>query len=144
MLPNKTFLVGLSTFLIGGICGAALGINWTAGSGISPLRLYPVTQQQAARSYGVGQGTALMNCILLKGKWITRNMEQIGERTIWHRNAFDTRFRSLHWSNYPVEWNYFWQGFNDTVNHYKNVNTHPLSKYNPGICRELDPLYFRY
>ena len=143
MLPNKTSLLAISSFLIGSICGAVLGINWSAGS-ISPLRLYPITQQRAALSYGVGQGTALLNCSLLKGKWRTKNMEQIGERTVWHRNAFDTRFRSIHWSKYPVDWNYFWQGFNDTVNYYRNVKIHPLSKFNPGICRDLKPLYFRY
>ena len=141
MLPNKTFLLAISTFLIGGICGASLGINWSVRS-LSPLRMHPITQQEAARSYGVGQGTALLNCILLKGKWIAKGNEPTRERTAWHRNAFETRFRSLHWSKYPVEWNYFWQGFNDTVNYYKDVDIHPLSKHNPGTCRQLKPLYY--
>lgn len=131
----KTFLLAISTFLIGGICGASLGINWTAGSGISPLRLYPVTQQQAARSYGVGQGTALMNCILLK-----QGLIEEGDEDEVRHFAHYVRWRSLHWSKYPVDWNYFWQGFNDTINYYKDVGIHPLSKYNPGICRQMNPL----
>ena len=140
MLSKETSLLAISTFLIGGICGASLGINWSAGS-FSPLRLYPVTHQEAARSYGVGQGTALLNCILLKSKWTAIDNERIGATSVWHHNALETRFRSLHWSKYPVEWNYFWQGFNDTTNYYKNIDINPLSKYDPGACRKLKPLY---
>ena len=136
---KKTFLIPLSTFFIGGICGASVGINWTAGS-ISPLRLFPVTQEDSARSYGVGQGTALLNCMLFKSEWIPGNNEQIGELDIWHQNAFSVRWRSLHWSKYPAEWNYFWQGYNDTVKYYRDIKTHPLSKHNPGICRQMNPI----
>ena len=129
-------LTPAATFLVGGLCGAALGINWTVPS-LSPFRLIPVTRNEAARSYGVGQGTALMNCILFKQGLIEKGDEDAARHL-----AFDVRWRSLHWSRYPVDWNYFWQGFNDTVNYYREVDILPLSKYNPGICRQLMPLYF--
>ena len=127
-------LTPAATFLVGGLCGAALGINWTVPS-LSPFRLIPVNRNEAARSYGVGQGTALMNCILLK-----QGLIEEGDEDAARHLAFDVRWRSLHWSRYPVDWNYFWQGFNDTVNYYREVDIHPLSKYNPGICRQLKPL----
>ena len=133
MVSYKILLIPLSTFLIGGICGASIGINWTAGS-ISPLRLYPVTQEQSARSYGVGQGTALMNCILLK-----RSLIEEGDEDAVRNFAYYVRWRSLHWSKHPVDWNYFWQGYNDTIKFYRKVKADKLSKYNPGICRQINP-----
>ena len=136
-------LTPAAMFLVGGLCGAALGINWTVPS-LSPFRLIPVTRNEAARSYGVGQGTALMNCILLTQGLIEEGSEDVGvgSRSPAQYLAFDVRWRSLHWSRYPVDWNYFWQGFNDTMNYYREVDILPLSKYNPGICRQLMPLYF--
>ena len=136
-------LTPAATFLVGGLCGAALGINWTVPS-LSPFRLIPVTRNEAARSYGVGQGTALMNCILLKKGLIEEGSEDVdeGRHSPSQYFAFDVRWRSLHWSKYPVGWNYFWQGFNDTVNYCREVETYHLSKYNPGICRQLTPLCF--
>ena len=135
MVSYKILLIPLSTFLIGGICGASIGINWTAGS-MSPLRLYPVTQEQSARSYGVGQGTALMNCILLK-----RSLIEEGDEDAVRNFAYYVRWRSLHWSKYPVDWNYFWQGYNDTIKYYRKVKADKLSKYNPGICRHINPYF---
>ena len=141
-MPIKLgYLTPAAMFLVGGLCGAALGINWTVPT-LSPFRLVPVTQNEAARSYGVGQGTALMNCILLKQGLIAEGGEDVEEAggTPSQLLAFDVRWRSLHWSKYPVEWNSFWQGFNDTVNYYRESNIHSLSKYSPGICGKLEPL----
>ena len=96
------YLTPAAMFLVGGLCGAALGINWTVPT-LSPFRLVPVTQNEAARSYGVGQGTALMNCILLKKGLIEEGSEDVdeGRHSSSQYFAFDVRWRSLHWSRYP-------------------------------------------
>ena len=134
MIKKSQYLIPVGTFLL----GAAAGINWSVQS-ISPLRFVAVTAEDAARSYGVGEGAALMNCVLINRGDLKDSLgQQEGrDRSSAQLRAFDVRWRSLHWSKHPVEWNYYWQGYNDTIDKIRNTTIHPLSKYFPGACRDL-------
>ena len=133
-MKKSQYLIPIGTFLL----GTAAGINWSVGS-ISPLRFVPVSAEDAARSYGVGEGAALMNCVLInRGHLKDPKRKGSGDdRSDAQLRAFDVRWRSLHWAKHSVEWNYYWQGYNDTIEKIRATKIHSLSKYFPGECRQL-------
>ena len=131
---KSQYLIPIGTFLL----GAVTGINWSVAS-ISPFRIVAVTAEDAARSYGVGEGAALMNCVLLKRGDLKdpQGLSSGGDRSDALLRAFDVRWRSLHWAKHSVEWNYYWQGYNDTIEKIRQRNAESLSKYSPRECQNL-------